>query len=90
MSKFFLKPIFGVFSLLGVSFLCRINLDNHVLLFSCVNLLKMKFTISLSELRIDHHFLLLDMNIFLFQLDFSSVYSTEAFTESTDSANYFS
>ena len=46
--------------LLGVSFLCRINLDNRVLLVSGVDLLKTKFTISLSELRVDHRFLLLD------------------------------
>ena len=56
---------------------------------SCVDLLKTKFTISLSELRVDHCFLLLEMNIFLFQLEFSSVESTEAFTESTDQANCF-
>ena len=59
MSKFILKPIFGFSLLLGVS-LCRINLDNCVLLVSCVELLKMKFTISLSELRVNHCFLLLD------------------------------
>ena len=70
--------------LLCVSFLCRINLDNHVLLVSCIDLLKTKFTISLSELRVDHRFLLLEMNIFFFQREFSSVGSTEAFIESTD------
>ena len=53
-------------------------------------MLKTKFTISLCELRVDNRFLLLEMNIFLFQLEFSSVKSTEAFTESSDSANSFS
>ena len=48
------------FILLSVSFFCRINLDNHVLLVSCVDLLKTKFTISLSELWVDHCFLLLN------------------------------
>ena len=62
---------FLVFILLGVS-LCRINLDNCVLLVSCVDLLKTKFTISLSELRENHCFLLLDEYL-LFQLKFSSV-----------------
>ena len=90
MSKFFLKPIFRVCSFLGVSFLCRIILDNRVLQVSSVDLLKTKFTISLSELRVDHRFLLQEMNIFLFQHEFSSVVSTEAFTESTDPANCFS
>ena len=55
MSKFILKSIFRVYSFLGVSFLCRIDL-----LASCIDLLKTKFTISLSELRVDHRFLLLD------------------------------
>ena len=77
----------GVVLFLGISFSCRINLDNRILLISRVDLLKTKFTISLSELRVDHRFLLLEMNIFLFQLEFSSVESTEAFTESTDRAN---
>ena len=79
MSKFFLKPIFRVCSLLGISFLCRINLDNRVLLVSFVELLKTKFTVSLSELRVDHRLLLLD-EYFLFQLEFSSVEPTKAFT----------
>ena len=64
-------PLFGIlcqssfwslflgFIILGVSFLCRINLDNHVFLVSFVDLLKTKFTISLRELRVDHRFLLL-------------------------------
>ena len=60
MSKFILKPIFKVFLLFGVSFWCRINLDNCALLVCCVDWMKMKFTISLSELWIDHFFLLLD------------------------------
>ena len=89
MSKFILKPIFRVCSFLSVSFLCRINLDNPILLVSCVDLLKTKFTISLSELRVDHCFLLLGMNIFRFQREFSSVESTEVFTESTDTAKMF-
>ena len=84
--KVFFKLIFRVYSFLSVSFLCRINLDNRVLLVSCVDLLKTKFTISFSELRVDHRLFLLEMNIFLFQLDFS-VESTGAFTESTDRAN---
>ena len=58
---------------------CRINLDNRVLLVPCVDLLKMKFTISLSEFRVDHRFLL-----FLFQLDFSSAEPTEALISSSD------
>ena len=82
MSKFLLKPLFMICSFSRRLF-CRINRDNRVLLVSCVDLLKMKFTISLNELRVDHRFLLLEMNIFLFQLEFSS---TEAFTESTDLA----
>ena len=65
----------------------RINLDNHVLLVSGVDLLKTKFTIYLCEFRVDHRFLLLEMNIFLFQPEFSFVESTEAFTKSTDPAN---
>ena len=83
MSKFFLKPIFRVYSFFGVSFLGRINLDNCVLV-SCLDLGKTKFTISLSVVRVAHRFLLLEMNIFLFQLKFSSVKSTEAYTESND------
>ena len=47
------------FFLLGIS-LCKINLDNHVLLVSCVDLLKTKFSVSLSELRVDKRFLLFD------------------------------
>ena len=89
MQKFFLKPIFRVFSFLGVSFLCRINLDNRALLVSCGDSLKTKFTISLSELRVNHRFLLLEINIPLFQLKFSSVESMEAFTECTNQANCF-
>ena len=57
----------GFVHFLGVFFLCRINLDNCVLLVSFVDLLKTKFTISLSEFCVDHRFLLLEMNIFLFQ-----------------------
>ena len=87
--KFFLKPIFMVCSFLNVSFLCRINLDNRVLLISCVDFLKTKFTISLSEPWVDHSILLLEMNIFQFQLKFSSVESMEAFNKSTDLANSF-
>ena len=45
--------------LLGVS-LCRINLDNRVLLVFCVDLMKTKFIISLSELRINLRFLFFD------------------------------
>ena len=75
-----LKPIFRVCFLLGVSF----NLDNRILLVSRVDLLKTKFIISLRELRVDHCFLLQEKNIFLFRLEFSSIESTEAFTESTD------
>ena len=52
--------------------------------FSCVDLLKTKFIISLSVLRVDYRFLLLEINIFLFQLEFSSVEPTEAFTTSSD------
>ena len=88
MSEFFWKPVFRACSFLGVSFLCRINLDNRVLVF-CIDLLKTKFTISIRELRVDHRFLWLKMNIFLFQLEFSSVESTDALTESTESANSF-
>ena len=73
-----------------MSFLSKINLDNRVLLVSCVDLLKTEFTISLSELQVDHPSLYLEMNIFLLQFEFSSVESTEAFTESTDPANCFS
>ena len=60
MPKFFLKHVFSVYSFLGVSFLCKIDMDNRVLLVSCVDFLKMKFTISLCELRVYHRFLLLD------------------------------
>ena len=87
MSKFILKPILRGFLFLGVPFFCRINLDNHAFLVSRVDLLKTKFTISLSELPVDYRFLLLEMNICLFQLKFSSVVSTEAFTESTNRNN---
>ena len=69
-------------------FLCRINLDNRVLQVSCVDLLKTKFTISLSELPVDYRFLLLDEYL-SFQLEFSSVEFTEAFTTFSDSANSF-
>ena len=60
MSKFFLKLIFGFILVLIISFLYRINLDNCVLLVSCVDFLKTKFKISLSEFRVDYRFLLLD------------------------------
>ena len=50
----------------------------------------MNFTIYLSELRVNHRFRLLEMNMFLFQLEFSSVEAKEAFTKSTDPANSFS
>ena len=86
----FWKPIFRVCSFLDVLFLCRINMDNRILLVSFVNLSKTTFTISLSELRVEHGFVLLEMNIFLFQLEFSTVESTKAFTESTDPTNCFS
>ena len=66
--------------------MCRINLENRVLV-SCVNLLKTKFTISLSELRVEHRFLLLDE--YLFQLGISSLEPTEAFTPFSDLANSF-
>ena len=82
-------PVFRVCSFLGASPFCRINLDNHVLLVSYVDLLKTEFTISLSVLRVDHRFPLLEMNIFLFQLEFSSFESTEAFTKSSDTDNCF-
>ena len=62
--------------------MCRINLDNYDLV-SYVDFLKTKFNISLSELQVDHHFLLLDEYL-LFQLKFSSVEPTEAFTTSSD------
>ena len=84
MSKFYFKPVFRVCSFLDVIFLRRINMNNHVLLVSCVDFLKTKFTFSISELRVDHRFLLLEMNIFLFQLEFSSVESTEALTTFSD------
>ena len=67
-----------------VIYLKRNEIYDRVLLVSCIDLLKTKFTISLSELRGDHRFLLLQVNIFLFQLKFSSVESMEAFTESTE------
>ena len=89
MSKLFLKPIFRVCSILSVTFLSRINLDDRVLV-SCVDLLKTKFTIALGELRVDYRSLLQEMNIFLFQQEFSSVESTEAFTKSIDPTNSFS
>ena len=79
----FISQFLGFILLLSVSFLCRINLDNHVLLVFCVDLLKTKFTISLSKLRVEHYFLLLDEYL-LFQLKFSSVKSLEAFTTSYD------
>ena len=60
-------------------------MDNRVLLVPGEDLLKTKFTISLSELRVDHRF----DEYLLFQPEFSSVESTEAFTESTDPANCF-
>ena len=84
MSKLILKPIFGVILLLGVSFLYRINLDNRVLLVSCVDLLTTKITICLSELQVDYSFLLGEIDIFLFQLEFSSVEPKKAFTTSSD------
>ena len=87
MSKFILKPIFRIYTSFRHLLLLLNNLDNHVLQVSCVDLLKMKFTVSLSELRVDPNFFLLEMNIFLFQLKFSFVESTEAFTKSTDQVN---
>ena len=90
MSNFFLQPILGFILFYGISFFCRINLDNCVLLVFGVDLLKMKFTISLSELWVINHFLLLVMNIFLFQFEFSSVESMEAFTEYIDPNYCFS
>ena len=77
----------GFIILLGVSFLCRINLDNNILLVSYVDLLKTKFTISLSEPSCRLPFPPLEMKIFLFQLKFSSVEPTEAFTTSSDQAS---
>ena len=88
--KVIFEARFWVCSFLGVSFLCTINLDNRVLHASSVELLKTKFTISLSELQVDQRFLLVEMNIFLFQLEFSSVESKEIFTKFTDPANRFS
>ena len=70
--------------------MCKINLDSYILLVSCIDLLKTKFSSSLSEIRINHHFLLLEMNIFLFQLEFFCAESTESFTESADPAKSFS
>ena len=89
MSKFFLKSVFTVCSFLSVSFSYRINLDNCFLV-SCVDLLKTKSSISVSKLWVDHCFVRLEMNIFLFQLEFSSFESTEAFTKSSDQAKCFS
>ena len=54
-----------------------------------MDMLKTKFTISLSKLRVDYRFHLLEMNIFLFQLEFSSTESMEAFTRSSEPANSF-
>ena len=82
----FWSPFLGFVLFLGVSF-CRINLDNRVILVSCVELLKTKFNISFCEFRVDHCFLHLVMIIFLLHLEFFVVESTEAFTESTDSVN---
>ena len=48
-----------------------------------IDLLKIKFTISFSELRVDYCFLFLDEYL-LFQLAFSSVEPTEAFTTFSD------
>ena len=56
---------FGFTLFLDVFFSSRIKLYNLVFLVSCVDLLKTNFTISLSELQVE-------MNIFLFQLEFSS------------------
>ena len=86
----FWSQFLGFVLFLCVSFFCRINLDYFVLLVFCVDLLKTKFIISLCELRVDHRFLLLDMNIFLFQFEFSFVESTKAFTESIDRAKCLS
>ena len=85
----FLNRFLGFILHLSVSFLCRINLDNRVLLVSSVDSLKTKLTISLSVPRIDNRSLFLEMNILLFQLEFSSVGSTEAFTEFIDRAISF-
>ena len=87
MSKFFLSQFLG-FILFSVSFfLCRINLENRVLLVSYVELLRTELTISLSELRVDRQFLPIDENL-SFHLEFSSVEPTEVFT-SSDMANSF-
>ena len=88
MSMSILKLIFGFILLFGVSFFLRNNLDNWVLLLSYVDLLITKFTISFNELRVDHRFLLLDEYL-SFQLEFSSVEPTEAFTTSSDPASSF-
>ena len=56
----FRSQFLGFILLLGSSFLSRINLDNCVLLVSCVELLRRKFTLSLSKNQVDHCFLLLD------------------------------
>ena len=64
MSKLIFKPIFRVYYFLGVSFLSKINLDNRVRLVAWVDLLKTKFTISLSEFRVENRFLLLDKYLF--------------------------
>ena len=90
MSKFHLKPVFRVCSFSWRLLLVYNQPGNRVFLVSCVDFLKTKLTIFLSELRVDHRFILLGMNIFLFQLEFSSDESTEAFTESTNPANSFS
>ena len=86
MSKFILKRVFRVYFFLGASLLCRINLDNRILLVSCEDLLKTKFTISSSR----PPFPPLEMNAFLFQLEFSSVETTGAFTSSSHPSYRFS
>ena len=65
-------------------------MDHRVVLVSDVDLLKTKFIISFSETSSRPPLPPLEMNIFLFELEFSSVESTEAFTESTDQTNSFS
>ena len=88
MSEFILKPIFRVYS----SFRCFL-VENQpgqlCFLGSCVDLLKTEFTISLSETSSRPPLPLPEMNIFLFQLKFSSVEPIEAFTTSSDLANSF-
>ena len=71
----------GFILLLGVS-LCRINQDNRVLQVSCGDLLKTKFTISLSELQVDNWFPHLDDISFVSTR--SSVEPTGAFTTFSD------